>query len=174
VATNLEHRSPALNLGLAANRAGLTVSATYGAYACADSWVYITAFAPALWGRLLSIIDMPELRDDRFSTQAVRLEHNDELQALLARWAVTKTAAELRELALRGYPLTVAETPASLLASEQWRGRRVAQPVSHPIAGEIAVLGAPWLDDDETQLTPAPLLGEANSELLGAPAEART
>ena len=39
VATNLEHRSPALNLGLSANRVGLTVSATYGVYACANGWV---------------------------------------------------------------------------------------------------------------------------------------
>ena len=174
VATNLEHRSPALNLGLAANRVGLTVSATYGVYACADGWVYITAFAPALWDRLKSIAGLPELDGERFSTQAARLEHNDELQALLARWAVTKTAAELRGLALRGYPLTVAETTASLLASEQWRGRRVARPVSHSIAGEIAVLGAPWFEDDPLDLKPAPLLGEANRELLGAPAEART
>ncbi len=174
VATNLEHRSPALNLGLSASRVGLTVSATYGVYACADGWVYLTAFAPALWERLKSIIDLPELDGERFSTQAARLDHNDELQALLARWAVTKPAAELRELALRGHPLTVAETPASLLASEQWRGRRVAQRASHPVAGEFALIGAPWFEDGPADLSPAPLFGEANAELLGAPAEART
>jgi crotonobetainyl-CoA:carnitine CoA-transferase CaiB-like acyl-CoA transferase len=174
VATNLEHRSPALNLGLEANRVGLTVSATYGVYACADGWVYVTAFAPALWDRLLSVIDTPELRDERFSTQAARLENNDELQALIASWAITKKSAELHDLALRGYPLTVMTTAAMLLASEQWRNRGVAQLVSHPIAGEFSLIGAPWLmEDDGTRLAPAPLLGEANEEFLGTRSEVR-
>jgi crotonobetainyl-CoA:carnitine CoA-transferase CaiB-like acyl-CoA transferase len=166
VATNLEHRSPALNLGLEANRVGLTVSATYGVYACSDGWVYVTAFAPALWDRLLSIIEMPELRAERFSTQASRLEHNDELQALIASWAITKSSAELHDLALRGYPLTVMTTPAMLLQSEQWSNRRIVQDVEHAIEGSYALIGAPWLEDDDAQLAPAPLLGEANEELL--------
>jgi crotonobetainyl-CoA:carnitine CoA-transferase CaiB-like acyl-CoA transferase len=166
VATNLEHRSPALNLGLEANRVGLTVSATYGVYACADGWVYVTAFAPALWDRLLSIIDMPALREERFSTQASRLEHNDELQALIASWAITKSSAELHDLALRGYPLTVMTTPSMLLASEQWRNRRVTQRIEHAIAGAYDMVGAPWFEDNASPLAPAPLLGEANEELL--------
>lgn len=173
VATNLEHRSPALNLGLEANRVGLTVSATYGVYACADGWVYITAFAPALWDRLKSIIAMSELDDERFSTQAARLEHNDELQAVLAGWTITKSTAELHGLALRGYPLTVMTTQKGLLESEQWRNRHVVQRVSHPIAGEFSLIGAPWFEDQPAELPPAPLLGEANAELLGARTEAR-
>jgi len=173
VATNLEHRSPALNLGLEANRVGLTVSATYGVYACADGWVYVTAFAPALWDRLLSIIEMPELRDERFSTQSARLENNDELQALIASWAIAKSSAELHDLALRGFPLTVMTTPPMLLESEQWRTRSVAQRVSHPTAGEFSMPAAPWLDQGAASLAPAPLLGEANEELLGTRSEAR-
>jgi crotonobetainyl-CoA:carnitine CoA-transferase CaiB-like acyl-CoA transferase len=173
VATNLEHRSPALNLGLEANRVGLTVSATYGVYACADGWVYVTAFAPALWDRLLSVIDMPELRSERFSTQAARLDNNDELQALIASWTITMTSAELHELALRGYPLTVMTTPALLLASDQWRTRSVSQSVKHTIAGSYDMIGAPWLEEVGARLRPAPLIGEGNEELLGVRSEAR-
>lgn len=171
VATNLEHRSPALNLGLVANRAGLNVSATYGVYPCADGWVYITAFAPALWERLKAMAALPVLDGERFATQASRLEYNDELQAILSAWCLTKTSDELRALALKGYPLTVAETLERLLASEQWRSRGVAQPVEHPAAGAIAVLGAPWLRQSAAPARPAPLLGEANEELLGALAQ---
>jgi crotonobetainyl-CoA:carnitine CoA-transferase CaiB-like acyl-CoA transferase len=173
LATNLEHRSPALNLGLAARRAGLMVSATYGVYACADGWAYITAFAPALWERLKAMTGLAALDDARFATQAARLEHNDELQAVLAAWTSTKKGAELHELALRGYPLTTAETPASLLASGQWQRRGVARRVTHPAAGEIALIGAPWLETEPSEIAPAPRLGEANSELLGAAAEAK-
>jgi len=173
VATNLEHRAPALNLGLNAQRAGLNVSATYGVYPCAGGWVYLTAFAPALWERLKRMTGLPELDDERFATQESRLAHNDELQALLAAWTVTKSSAELHDLALRGDPLTVAQTPESLLASEQWRNRGFVRSVAHPVAGEVSLLGVPWLEIEAAPLRPAPLLGEANDELLRAPAGGR-
>jgi crotonobetainyl-CoA:carnitine CoA-transferase CaiB-like acyl-CoA transferase len=172
VATNLEHRSPALNLGLVANRAGLSVSATYGVYPCADGWVYITAFAPALWDRLKAVVSLPELDEDRFSSQASRLDYNDELQAILTAWAATKSSEELHAHALEGYPFTVARTPEALLASEQWRNRGVAQEVEHPTAGDVTVLAPPWLDDERSPSRPAPTLGEANEEVLDAVAEA--
>jgi crotonobetainyl-CoA:carnitine CoA-transferase CaiB-like acyl-CoA transferase len=168
VATKLEHRSPALNLGLVANRVGLNVSATYGVYACADGWVYITAFAPALWDRLKALTQLAELNEERFSSQATRLDNNDELQAILAAWVITKTSDELRELARQGHPLTVAETPDRLLACEQWRGRQFVRTVEHPVAGEVSVLGPPWFEEQPSPTRPAPLLGEANDELLGA------
>jgi crotonobetainyl-CoA:carnitine CoA-transferase CaiB-like acyl-CoA transferase len=59
-------------------------------------------------------------------------------------------------------------TPARLLQSEQWRNRGVAQRVSHPIAGEFSLIAAPWFAEEAAHLSPAPLLGEANSELLVA------
>lgn len=166
VSVNLEHRSPALNLGLVANRAGLSVSATYGVYPCADGWVYLTAFAPPLWARLKAMTGLAELDEERFATQASRLEHNDELQAILTGWTLSKTSDELRELARRGEPLTVAETTESLLACEQWRNRGFVSTVEHPMAGPVSILGAPWLAGDDTTIGPAPLLGEANGELL--------
>jgi crotonobetainyl-CoA:carnitine CoA-transferase CaiB-like acyl-CoA transferase len=169
IATNLEHRPPALNLGLVANRAGLSVSATYGVYPCADGWVYLTAFAPALWERLKSVVRLDALEDERFATQAARLEHNDELQAVLTGWTLSKTSDELRAFASEGYPLTVAETPERLLKGEQWRNRRTAHEVSHPAAGRISVLGPPWLHTDAPPPGPAPALGEANAEVLGSP-----
>jgi crotonobetainyl-CoA:carnitine CoA-transferase CaiB-like acyl-CoA transferase len=165
VATNLEHRSPALNLGLVANRAGLSVSATYGVYPCADGWVYLTAFSPPLWERLKAMTQLSELDEERFATQASRLENNDELQAVLTSWTLNKTSDELRAFAHRGNPLTVAETPDRLLHSEQWRGRAIVHQIDHPAAGRHSLLRPPWLDPDAEPPAPAPLLGEANEEL---------
>ena len=165
MATNLEHRSPALNLGLVANRAGLSVSATYGVYPCADGWVYLTAFSPPLWQRLKAMTQLSELEQERFATQASRLEHNDELQAILTAWTLSKDSDELRAFAHRGNPLTVSETPERLLQSEQWRGRGVVRHVDHPAAGRHSLLGPPWLDPNAERPSPAPLLGEANEEL---------
>ena len=174
VATNLEHRSPALNLGLTANRAGLSVSATYGVYPCADGWVYVTAFAPPLWERLKAMAQLDALNDERFASQEGRLAHNDELQAILTAWTLSKTSDELRRFALRGDPVTVAETPDRLLRSEQWRGRRFAHVVDHPGAGQVSVLGPPWLEEEPEAPMPAPLLGEGNAQFLAPLAEVRS
>ena len=167
VATNLEQRGTSFNLGIVANRAGLTVSATYGVYPCRDGWVYLTAFAPALWDRLKAVLQLDRLDDERFATQASRLENNDELQAVLTEWTLSKSSDELREFAQRGYPLTVAEDEESLLASEQWERRGYVSHVDHPAAGEVFVLGSPWLAGEAVAVKPAPTLGDANDLLEG-------
>ena len=172
VANNLEGRSLTFNLGVMAERAGLNVSAVYGVYPCADGWVFISAFAPALWEQLKDATQIPELLEERFSTQSGRLDNNDELEAIIMAWTLAHTSDELRKLAQRGYPLTVSETPERLLASEQWRERRVAHAMSHPVAGDISVLGPAWIDTDRGAPSPAPLLGQHTAELPGAVPEA--
>lgn len=74
VANNLEGRSLTFNLGVMAERAGLNVSAVYGVYPCADGWVFLSAFAPALWDQLKQAAALPDLEDSRFATQAGRLD----------------------------------------------------------------------------------------------------
>jgi len=172
VAMNLEGRSLTFNLGVMAERAGLNVSAVYGVYPCADGWVFLSAFAPALWEQLKEAAPLPELLDDRFQTQAGRLEHNDELQAILTAWTLSKTSDELRVFAQKGYPITVAETPERLLRSEQWVRRSFVHEVAHPAAGKVSVLASPWQGPNTTAPRPAPLLGEANEEILGKLREA--
>ncbi len=171
VAQDLEGRSLTFNLDVMLERAGLNVSAVYGVYPCADGWVFLSAFAPALWEQLKDAVAAsggPWLDDERFSTQAGRLEHNDELQAILTAWTLSRTSEELRALAQKGYPLTVAETPERLLQSEQWQRRHFVKTVEHPAAGRIAALGPPWFEAEPRAARPAPLLGEANAEVLGA------
>lgn len=168
VANNLEGRSLTFNLGVMAERAGLNVSAVYGVYPCADGWVFISAFAPALWDQLKAATQIPELDQERFATQAGRLDNNDELEAIIMAWTLAHTSDDLRVFAQRGYPLTVSETPPRLLASEQWRERGVAHGIRHPKAGDISILGPAWLDLARTLPTPAPLLGEHTESLVGA------
>ncbi len=167
VANNLEGRSLTFNLGVMAERAGLNVSAVYGVYPCADGWVFVSGFAPALWEQLTGASQIPELRDERFSTQAGRLDHNDELQAIITSWTLSKKSDELRSFAQRGYPLTVSETPERLLRSEQWRTRASVHEVQHPVAGRLSVLAPAWFDRDRAAPA-APLLGAHTAEIVEA------
>lgn len=171
VAMNLEGRSLTFNLGVMAERAGLNVSAVYGVYPCADGWVFLSAFAPALWEKLKDAVAMDELLDERFQSQAGRLEHNDELQAVLTAWTLSKTSDELRVFAQKGYPITVAETPERLLRSEQWARRNFVYPLVHPAAGKVSVLASPWQGPHTAAPRPAPILGEANRDVLEAHGE---
>jgi crotonobetainyl-CoA:carnitine CoA-transferase CaiB-like acyl-CoA transferase len=171
VANNLEGRSLTFNLGVMAERAGLNVSAVYGVYPCSDGWVFISAFAPALWEQLKEAVQLPELLNDRFSTQAGRLDNNDELQAIIASWTLSKTSDDLRVLARSGFPLTVSETPDGLLRSEQWQSRGLVQHLEHPVAGAISVLGPAWVADRPPP-APAPLLGEHSQTILASQAKA--
>jgi crotonobetainyl-CoA:carnitine CoA-transferase CaiB-like acyl-CoA transferase len=166
VAMNLEGRSLTFNLGVMAERAGLNVSAVYGVYPCANGWVFLSAFAPALWEQLKDAVGMEELLDERFQSQAGRLEHNDELQAVLTAWTLSKTSDELRVFAQKGYPITVAETPERLLRSEQWANRNFVYEVAHPAAGKVSVLASPWQGPNTTAPRPAPRLGEGNREII--------
>ncbi len=169
VANNLEGRALTFNLGVMAERSGLNVSAVYGVYPCTDGWVFLSAFAPALWDQFKQAVQMPELEEERFSNQSSRLENNDELWAILTGWTLSKTSDELRGLAQKGYPLTVSETPEGLLRSEQWRNRLFASNINHPAAGTVSILGPLWRQPDiPGPPRPAPLLGEANDEILGA------
>jgi crotonobetainyl-CoA:carnitine CoA-transferase CaiB-like acyl-CoA transferase len=171
VAMNLEGRSLTFNLGVMAERAGLNVSAVYGVYPCADGWVFLSAFAPALWEQLKDAVGMEELLDERFQSQAGRLEHNDELQAVLTAWTLSKTSDELRVFAQKGYPITVAETPERLLRSEQWANRNFVYEVAHPAAGKVSVLASPWQGPNTTAPRPAPTLGEGNKEIVDVHSE---
>lgn len=173
VANNLEGRSLTFNLGVMAERSGLNVSAVYGVYPCADGWVFLSAFAPALWEQFKEAVQIRDLEEERFSTQASRLENNDELQAILTAWTLSKTSDELRSLSQKGYPLTVAETPQELLRCQQWANRGFVKEVRHPAAGNVSVLGPLWRQPDiPGPQQPAPLLGEANGEILGQVKEA--
>lgn len=174
VANNLEGRSLTFNLGVMAERSGLNVSAVYGVYPCTDGWVFLSAFAPALWEQFKQAVQIPELDEERFSNQSSRLENNDELWAILTAWTLSKTRDELRILAQKGYPLTVSETPEGLLRSEQWRNRLFASPINHPAAGTVSVLGPLWRQPEiRWPGRPAPLLGEANNEIIARMREAR-
>jgi crotonobetainyl-CoA:carnitine CoA-transferase CaiB-like acyl-CoA transferase len=76
-------------------------------------------------------------------------------------------------LSQKGYPLTVAETPQELLRCQQWATRGFVKEMRHPSAGNVSVLGPLWRQPDiPGPLRPAPLLGEANGELLASAKEA--
>jgi crotonobetainyl-CoA:carnitine CoA-transferase CaiB-like acyl-CoA transferase len=85
-------------MGLAVPRLGneYAVSAPTNMYRCSDGWVYAGVLMDVHWHRLAQAIGGAELANDpRYAALTARLEHRDEVDALLAEWCSTRSVAEI-------------------------------------------------------------------------------
>ena len=122
------------------------------------------------WPRFCAAVDMPELaEDERYLTNALRVEARAELTAMLAEVFVTRTTAEWQEAfnvhhALFGPVHTLSEA----LEHPHVVQAGLVQTVQHPTAGEIPQLGPViFLRDTPGRIAgPPPLLGEHTREVL--------
>jgi crotonobetainyl-CoA:carnitine CoA-transferase CaiB-like acyl-CoA transferase len=79
------------------NRSPYKPAAPHGAYRCSgrDRWVAIACFTEAEWQALANVAGHPEwLHDERFSTLADRLVHQDALDSTISAWTATCSAEE--------------------------------------------------------------------------------
>jgi crotonobetainyl-CoA:carnitine CoA-transferase CaiB-like acyl-CoA transferase len=123
------------------------------------------------WQRLRAAVDSPELHDDRFSGLAGRIEHEDDLDRVLAAWVRQRDAAEVAtELIVAGVPASVVKSPRERIDEDPDLARWGLFPtVHHPELGAARVEGLP-LHLSETDWSigqPGPCLGEHNDFVLG-------
>jgi len=88
-------------------------------------WVVIAANQDELFDRLCQVMGRPELTSDpRFCTHTARGEHQLEIEAIVAQWAVRHPAAEIdRLLNDAGVVCGPVYTVADIVADEQFRSR---------------------------------------------------
>jgi len=136
-----------------------------------DRWVAIACRDDDDWQRLRAAVDSPELHDDRFSGLAGRIEHEDDLDRVLAAWVRQRDAAEVAtELIVAGVPASVVKSPRERIDEDPDLARWGLFPtVHHPELGAARVEGLP-LHLSETDWSigqPGPCLGEHNDFVLG-------
>lgn len=115
-------------LGVAPERTGnaFPFVAPRNVYATKDErYVALAASTPAIFERLMHAIDRPDLIEDpRFSENAARLNHRDELDAIIQEWMTEHTQAEIIEICDRH---ETAVGPiydiAQIFADEHYRAR---------------------------------------------------
>jgi crotonobetainyl-CoA:carnitine CoA-transferase CaiB-like acyl-CoA transferase len=85
-------------------RGGFNVTAPRGCYQTSDDhWIIIAGSSEAVVHRLFKAMDRPDLvTDDRFATNAARLERRGEVEELVANWVATRTRDDVLAL-LREY-----------------------------------------------------------------------
>ena len=122
------------------------VLAPYQSYPTADGHLNVACANQKLWTGLCAAIGRPELaEDERFATNADRVEHMEALEAELAETFEQRPTDEwVEDLAVeRGLPVGPVLTVPEALENEQTEARGVVSSVEHPAAGPIPVIEHP-------------------------------
>jgi crotonobetainyl-CoA:carnitine CoA-transferase CaiB-like acyl-CoA transferase len=131
--------------------------------------IAVAAANDGLFRALCSVMGLDELSsDERFATNAGRVEHREELVPVLAGRLRERSAEEwLADLDAAGVPAGKVRSVPDALAAAASAGRPATLTVEHPTAGALDLVGSPIWGATRTDPTPPPLLGEHTAEVLG-------
>jgi len=136
-----------------------------------NDYVYIFASPanPEHWNRLLKVMGREDLLDDeRYNTAAARVEHADEVNALVAEW--TKQHDKHTAMKLVGeatVPSGAILDTRELADDKTFEERNIRQTMHHPKVGEYVMSGWPVrFGGEPPAIGPAPLLDEHHESVL--------
>jgi crotonobetainyl-CoA:carnitine CoA-transferase CaiB-like acyl-CoA transferase len=141
----------------------------YQDFETATDRIALAAANDGLFRALCGVLGLDELTgDERFATNAARVEHRGELIPLLDRRLRERPAEQwVEELGAAGVPVGKVRTVPDALAAAADAGRPATLSVEHPTAGALDLVASPiWGATDPAAVTPPPLLGEHTEELL--------
>lgn len=146
------------------------MSAPYQAFPTADGWMTVGAANQANWLRLAEVLEAPELLNDaRFTENADRMTHLDELTEVLQPHFRRRTTADwLSRFEKVGLPAGPIYNMRDVLADEQTQARNMVVEVPHQTLGSTKTIGAPVKfsrTPGEVKLG-APVLGQHTREIL--------
>jgi crotonobetainyl-CoA:carnitine CoA-transferase CaiB-like acyl-CoA transferase len=142
----------------------------FGIFTASDGYVSIAAPTNNHWRALCEIIGRDELGiDDRYKNVVVRLEHRDEVIALLTDWTSSRTRAEIVDALGGRVPVGPVNTVADIVADPHIAAREMLAEVEQPGMDRPVVV-----PNNPIKLTRtpsgvrhrAPLLGEHTDEVL--------
>jgi crotonobetainyl-CoA:carnitine CoA-transferase CaiB-like acyl-CoA transferase len=123
-------------------------AAPHGCYKCKgeDRWCVISVFSEAKWEKFCSVLGQPDwLRDPRFATLSARLEHADELDALIEEWTAGRTPYEvMTTLQEAGVAAGVVQnTEDQMQRDRQLAARQFFEEIEHLKKGKVVATGIP-------------------------------
>lgn len=131
-------------------------------------YVYTSRGNPQHWPRLLEAIGRKDLiGDPRFETREARVEHETEIDAIIAEWTRKHDKYEAMRVIGAAVPAGAVRDTLELLNDPDFEKRGILQTIQHPTNGPFKMAGWPVRFDGKTPVVkPAPLLGEHSSEVL--------
>jgi CoA:oxalate CoA-transferase len=151
-------------------QAGLN-SAPYNVFPTLDGHVAIHVVTEAHFQNLLQAMGREDLADDpRFATNAARVAHMAETDALVAEWAGTlrkmEVFARTREYRI---PCAPVRNAAEVMNDRHMHERGMLERIEHPELGPIVVPTTPLRlhGTDKVEAVPSPTIGQHNAEIYG-------
>jgi CoA:oxalate CoA-transferase len=151
-------------------QAGLN-SAPYNVYETADGHVAIHIVTEAHFQNLLKAMGREDLSDDpRFATNAGRVTHMDETDALVEAW--TRTLPRMEVIArTKEYriPCAPVRTAPEVMNDPHMHERGMLVHIDHPELGDIVVPNTPLRlhGTEKVEAAPSPTIGQHNAEIYG-------
>jgi len=136
-----------------------------------NDYVYMLCTSPEMWEQMWKTIGRPEvLADPRFSDRKERVNHMDELTAMIEEWTGKRTKHEvMRLMGEAGVPCGKILDSVELLNDPHMRERGMVVDIEHPVRGKFSMPGcAVRLENSPAEVKCAPLLGQHNAEVYGA------
>ena len=151
-------------------------NAPMGLYACApggpNDYIYImTSRAnPEHWDRLLKVVGREDLiGDEKYNTPAKRLQHEPEVDDIIAAWTKTETKFDaMKIVGEAGIPAGAVMDTAELYADKTFEERGVMQTMEHPVHEPFKMPGWPVrVDGKAVRIKSSPMLGEHTEQVIG-------
>ena len=135
-----------------------------------DSYISAVVVVPH-WERFCRALGKPEWIDHPdYSDVTYRVEHYDEMEAMVEAVTITKKTAEWLEI-FEKYQVAAGpiNTVEEMLDDPQVKALDMLRTLNHSKAGHIMIQDVPWqMSETETMVRiPPPALGEHSSEILG-------
>src|SRR6201988_4203818 len=117
----------------------------YQVFAASDGHIIVAVGNETQFARMCEVIGRPDLAsDERFATNAARVNHRAELIAILQGIFVTRTMREwLEALERAGVPCGPINTVADVFADPQGQGRGLKLDLPHPSIGSVPSVANP-------------------------------
>ena len=144
----------------------------YEAYLGSDGKYFVVGVGTeALWKRFVQVMNVHDSfgRDERFSTNALRIKNREILVPLLERILQQEPAAVwLAKFAQADIPAGPINTVAEAIEDQQTRGRGLIVQLEHPTIGTAKSIANPirFSNTPVSYRLPPPMLGEHTSEIL--------
>jgi succinate--hydroxymethylglutarate CoA-transferase len=143
----------------------------YKAFKTADGDILLGGGNDRLYGVLCNRLGKPEwILDERFKTNAVRVQHRDTLEELIENETRQKSTQEWLEILEGcGMPYAAINDVHDTLNHEHVLARDMVKEVEHPACGTIKMVNTPvkWSDSKPGIRLPPPTLGQHTDEILG-------
>ena len=142
----------------------------YEVFKAADAYLTLGVANNSLWERCCTAMERIDLvKDERFATEAARVENRATLVPLLNEILGERSADEwMKRLEAAGVPAGRIRTVPEVCESDHLKARGMIKPLSHPRAGKITVFGVPiklHATPGEVKTAP-PTLGQHTDQVL--------